>query len=483
MTTHKMPLGGQPPAGWPPAFLAQMQAQLGADFTEFESALTQPTPVSIRMNPQKMAGSPVHRYGASYNTTGLAQVPWCPDGFYLPERPSFTLDPLFQAGAYYVQEASSMLLYEALKQTVNLNRPLRVLDLCAAPGGKSTLLASMLHPDSLLICNEVIRSRVSVLRENLDKWGYPNVVVSHHDPEDMNNLTGFFDVVVVDAPCSGEGLFRKDPDAMREWSEASVLLCSARQKRILAAAGPLLDKGGVLIYSTCTYNDTENAENVRYLTENGFRNRPLILPSEWNIVERQAGDLETGDAVGYQCYPNRVRGEGFFISVFQKTAFTAPVKLDARTFRTIRALRPREAASAAKWLQNPVDFSFWEKPNGDVMALPKALEKTFLFLDSALKSKGFGLEMGQFKGQDFIPSHALALSTAINQNLPALALSKEDALRYFKKENLVFDEPVKGWLLAQYEGLNLGWVKGVGTRVNNYLPKDWRIRMDIKEYV
>lgn len=445
-----------------------MQAQLGADLPAFESALTQSPPVSIRLNPHK----------SGYDTSDLPQVPWCSNGFYLFDRPSFTLDPLFQAGAYYVQEASSMLLDVALKQTVNLNRPVRVLDLCAAPGGKSTLLASALSLDSLLVCNEVIRSRVAVLRENMDKWGYPNVVVSSHDPEEMDKLAGFFDVVVVDAPCSGEGLFRKDPDAVQEWSEANVQLCAARQKRILAAAAPLLDEGGVLIYSTCTYNDEENTENIQYLTENGFRSRPLDLPADWNVVEKK-----TSDAVGYQCYPHRVRGEGFFISVFQKTSFTASVKLDARTFRSIRALRPRETASAAKWLQNPTDFSLWEKPNGDVMALPKSLEKTFLFLDSALRSKGFGLEMGQFKGQDFIPSHALALSMAVNQALPALALSKEDALRYFKKENLVFDESVKGWLLAQYNGLNLGWVKGVGNRVNNYLPKDWRIRMDIKEYV
>ncbi|WP_420146485.1 methyltransferase RsmF C-terminal domain-like protein [Spirosoma sp.] len=452
----------------PLAFQEQMQAQLGADFPEFGAALTQPAPVSIRVNPQKPA----------LETSGLEQVPWCSDGFYLPERPSFTLDPLFQSGAYYVQEASSMLLAEALKQTVNLNRPLRVLDLCAAPGGKSTLLVSALSDDSLLICNEVIRSRVSVLRENLEKWGRPNVVVSNHDPEELDKLAGFFDVVLVDAPCSGEGLFRKDPDAMQEWSEANVALCSARQKRILAAAAPLLDEGGILLYSTCTYNDAENTDNVRFLAQNGFRNRSLNLPADWNIVEKK-----TDGAVGYQCYPHRVRGEGFFISVFQKTAFTASVKLDARTFRSIRALRPRETAAAAKWLKKPSDFSFWEKPNGDVMALPKILEKTFLFLDVALRNKGFGLEIGQFKGQDFIPSHALALSTAINPNLPAVTLSKEDALRYFKKENIAFDEPVKGWLLAQYNGLNLGWMKGVGNRVNNYLPKDWRIRMDIKEYV
>ncbi|WP_338874128.1 RNA methyltransferase [Spirosoma sp. SC4-14] len=452
----------------PSAFQTRLQTQLGSEYSAFEQALQQDAPVSIRINPAKMG----------YQTTGLDAVPWCLEGFYLPERPNFTVDPYFQAGVYYVQEASSMLLKEALTQTVNLNRPIRILDLCAAPGGKSTLLAATIHPDSLLMCNEVIRSRVSVLRENLDKWGYPNVVVSNHDPEDMSNLAGFFDVIVVDAPCSGEGLFRKDPDAMQEWSEANVQLCSARQKRILAAAAPLLDEGGILIYSTCTYNDDENTDNVRYLTTHGFRSRALTLPAEWNITEKKAGD-----SIGYQCYPHRVRGEGFFISVFQKVSFTAAVKLDARTFRSIRALRPRETASAAKWLQRPADFSLWEKPNGDVMALPKTLEKQFLFLDSALRNKGFGLEMGQFKGTDFIPSHALALSTAINPNLPAVSLSKEQALHYFKKENLLFDEPLKGWLLAQYNGINLGWLKGVGNRVNNYLPKDWRIRMDIKEYV
>lgn len=445
-----------------------MQAQLATEFPAFLTALARPAPVSIRLNPRKKG----------YDTTDLIPVPWCENGYYLPERPSFTLDPLFQAGAYYVQEASSMLLSEALRQTVNLNRPLRALDLCAAPGGKSTLLASVLSPDSLLVCNEVIRSRVSVLRENLDKWGCPNAVITNHDPEEMSNLAGFFDVVLVDAPCSGEGLFRKDPEAVQEWSEASVQLCSSRQKRILSAAANLLDEGGILIYSTCTYNDSENRNNMQYLAGRGFESRALTLPDDWGIVE-----TSSDDAVGYQCYPHRVRGEGFFISIFRKKTFTAAVKLDARTFRSIRALRTRDTASAAKWLQNPADFSFWEKPNGAVMALPKSLEKTFLFLDSALHNKGFGLDMGQFKGLDFIPSHALALSTAVNQHLPAIELSKENALRYFKKENLVFDTPVNGWLLAQYKGLNLGWMKGVGNRVNNYLPKDWRIRMDIKEYV
>lgn len=423
--------------------------------------------MSIRLNPRKPA----------FDTAGLDPVPWCEDGFYLPERPVFTLDPLFQAGAYYVQEASSMLLAEALRQTANLKRPLRVLDLCAAPGGKTTLLASMLPPDSMLIANEVIRTRIPILRENVEKWGYPNMVIANHDPDDFAGLAGFFDVVLVDAPCSGEGLFRKDVAARQEWSEENVQTCSARQKRILAAAAPLLDEKGILIYSTCTYNDSENVQNVQFLMENGFKNRQLDLPPEWNIMERQ-----TGTSVGYQCYPHRVRGEGFFISVFQKTSFAPALKTSSRPFRDWRPLRPRETTEVRGWLANPDQFSYWTKPNLDVVAVPVALEKALYLVNDVLKNKGFGLDLGTFKGTDFIPAHALALSTALAPGLSGVELSREDALRYFKKENLVMDESVRGWLLARHKGLPLGWMKGVGNRVNNYLPKDWRIRMEIPEF-
>ena len=451
----------------PAPFRAQMQHQLADEFPAFEAALGQQPPVSIRLNPRKPA----------IDTAGLEPVPWCSAGFYLPERPVFTLDPLFQAGAYYVQEASSMLLAEAMRQTANLGRPLRILDLCAAPGGKTTLLASLLLPDSMLIANEVIRTRVPILRENVEKWGYPNVVISNHDPEDFAGLAGFFDVVVIDAPCSGEGLFRKDAGAMQEWSEANVQTCSARQKRILAAAAPLLDEKGILIYCTCTYNDAENVENVQFLMENGFRNRLLNLPPEWNIAEK-----EIGTAVGYQCFPHRVRGEGFFISVFQKTGFAPALKTASRPFRDWRPLRPRETTEVRNWLANPDQFSYWTKPNLDVVAVPVALEKALYLVNDVLRHKGFGLELGIFKGTDFVPAHALALSTALALGLPGVELSRENALRYFKKENLVLDESVRGWLLARYKGLPLGWMKGVGNRVNNYLPKDWRIRMEIKEF-
>ncbi len=443
-----------------------MRAQLGNAYPAFETALQQEPPVSIRVNPRKTG--PI--------TASLEPVPWCADGFYLPERPVFTLDPLFQAGAYYVQEASSMLLTEALKQTANPGRPLRVLDLCAAPGGKTTLLASWLHLDSLLLSNEVIRTRVPILRENVEKWGFPNMAISNHDPEDFRDLTGFFDIVLVDAPCSGEGLFRKDNQAVNEWSTDSVQMCSARQKRILSAAAPLVSESGLLIYSTCTYNDDENGNNARYLLNQGFTSRKLDLPTEWGVVEK-----EYGEALGYQCYPHRTKGEGFFLAVFQqKRRLDIAIRQKPRGFKSFKSLHPKQVAKLTGWLADPKAFSYWQKPNLAVIAIPVSMENDLIWLDSALRNKGFGLELGLFKGEDFIPSHALALSTAVSPTLPGVELSKEDALRYFKKENLVLSEPMRGWLLARYQGVNLGWMKGVGARVNNYLPTDWRIRMDLK---
>ena len=466
------------PLNLPAAFVARMQHQLGPDYPAFAAALETPPPVSIRINPRKPA----------FDTTGLTPVPWCAEGFYLPNRPVFTLDPLFQAGAYYVQEASSMLLAEAIRQTAGRaktydgQRPLKALDLCAAPGGKSTLMASALPPHSVLVCNEVIRSRVPVLRENMDKWGYANVVVSHHDPEDFAPLAGFFDLVMIDAPCSGEGLFRKDPKAMGEWSPEHVTLCAARQGRILAHSAPLVAEDGWLIYSTCTYNDAENGQAVQWLSDHGFQNHPLDLPADsgtaWGVVERVFGRN-----VGYQCHPHRVRGEGFFISVFRKTASAPTPVAKTRGFKSARLVHRKQVGALKPFLRNPDQFSFWQKPNDDILAVPIALEKELVMLDGALRSKGFGIEMGLFKGQDFLPNHALALSTELATDLPGADLSRDEALHYFKKENLVLPHAPGGWLLARHQGLPLGWMKNLGNRINNYLPKDWRIRMEIPEYI
>jgi len=446
----------------PDAFLSQMQALLGNEITDFRASLLLPPPVSVRLNPAKPTTSPM--------ASGEA-VPWCAAGRYLPMRPVFTLDPLFQAGAYYAQEAASMLVDFALRQAVDLSNPLRVLDLCAAPGGKTTLLAAALHPDSLLLCNEVIRSRVAILKENVQKWGLPNIHVSHHDPEDFADLAGFFDVILIDAPCSGEGLFRKDPAAANEWSPESVQLCAGRQKRILAAAAPLLKPNGTLIYCTCTYNDAENQENAAFIGQDlGFEETELTMPASWGLVRRKRG---------YQCYPHRVRGEGFFLSVFKNRRGT-DLNTSVYAFRSMKALHHKDVRLVKDWLHDSADYAFFIKPNQEIVAVLACQVADLKILDKALSTKGLGVEIGTIKGKDFIPSHALALSTAVARDMPTIDLSASESLRFLKKENLLLDAP-KGWLLVTHQGLGLGWVKNLGNRVNNYLPKEWRIRMEITD--
>ena len=441
-----------------------MRAQLGPEFPLFAESLATQPPVSIRLNPDKQA----------YEVSNLTKVPWHPDGYYLPERPIFTLDPVFHAGGYYVQEASSMILHEVLSQLVPAFRPLRILDLCAAPGGKSTLLASWMPPGSLLLANEVIRSRVSVLKENLDRWGNPGTFTSSYDPDDFAKLTGFFDVVLVDAPCSGEGLFRKDPDAVREWSPEHVELCAARQRRILAAAVKLVAPGGTLLYSTCTYNQTENDQNAAWLVgQQNLEYLEVSLPAEWGVVARDPG---------YQCYPHRLRGEGFYFAAFRQTRGLPFRGKTARYMGKLNALKKREETALADWVQDADNYLFLQSPDGRVLFAPEALRPDLMLLDAALPQGVWLREAGEFKGKDFIPAHGLALSTAAATKLPAVTLNREMSLRFLKKENIELpaDAP-KGWLLARHEGLNLGWMKNLGNRANNYLPKDWRIRMDIRE--
>jgi len=441
-----------------------MRVQLGAEFDLFETALAMEPPVSLRLNPEKRA----------YDAAGLVRVPWHPEGYYLPERPVFTLDPIFHAGGYYVQEASSMILHEVLSQLVPAQRPLRILDLCAAPGGKSTLLASWMPPGSLLLANEVIRSRVSPLQENLERWGNPNTFTSSYDPESFAKLNGFFDVVLVDAPCSGEGLFRKDPDAVREWSPEQVQLCAVRQRRILAAAVKLVAPGGTLLYSTCTYNETENDQNAAWLVESQkLENLEIKLPADWGVVPRSPG---------YQCYPHRLRGEGFYFVAFRQTRGLPFRGKTGRYMSKLSDLKKREEAVLANWVQDADDLFFLQRPDGTVLSAPNELWNDLMLLDTALPQGVWLREAGEFKGKDFIPAHSLAMSTAMAADWPAVELDRATALSFLKKENIKLPgEAPKGWLLARHEGLNLGWMKNLGNRVNNYLPKDWRIRMDIRE--
>ncbi|MDE5701230.1 MAG: RsmB/NOP family class I SAM-dependent RNA methyltransferase, partial [Bacteroides sp.] len=271
----------------PVSFVDYTRSLLGdAEYGRLSEALSAEQPVSIRLNEAKypVASSPL-------SGDGSCRVPWTSAGFYLSRRPTFTFDPLFHAGCYYVQEASSMFVEQALRQYMS-TAPVVALDLCAAPGGKSTHVRSLLPEGSLLVANEVIRNRSQILAENLTKWGHPDVVVTNNDPADFAPLTSFFDVILTDVPCSGEGMFRKDPVAVNEWSPENVDVCWQRQRRILSDIWPCLKPGGLLVYSTCTYNTKEDEENIRWMRDTfGAEILPLDIPADWNIT----GNLLAGE--------------------------------------------------------------------------------------------------------------------------------------------------------------------------------------------
>jgi 16S rRNA C967 or C1407 C5-methylase (RsmB/RsmF family)/NOL1/NOP2/fmu family ribosome biogenesis protein len=457
-------------------FKKNMQAQLGGAFPDFEKALQADVPVSIRFNDRKLMVA----------TGFLETVKWSNgNGFYLKERPSFTLDPTFHAGAYYVQEASSMFVGEVMRQINTDDKALTVLDLCAAPGGKSTVLLSEMNDESLLVANEVIRSRYNVLQQNLAKWGFPNIAVTNHDSKDFAALNDFFDVVLVDAPCSGEGLFRKDKNARKEWSPQNVELCTGRSKRILAEAANLVKAGGYLIFSTCTYNDFENIGNAKWLTENfDYQEFKLDIPTDWGITEKE---------LGYQFYPHRTKGEGFYLAIFQKNGTTEievtedyskkykkqkkAKKTNNYSFKNIEKISARHLGLIAKWVEQPGDFAFFTAPGDSVLALPKSLIEKYQKVDAALSKKAFGIDIGTFKRDDFVPSQELALSDIINQELPTWEVDKETALQFLRKEKMEAKSGLIGWQIITYHGLKLGWVKVLKSRINNYYPKNWRILM------
>jgi NOL1/NOP2/sun family putative RNA methylase len=424
---------------------------------------------SVRLNPKKIFNIQYSIFNAQ-----LEKIPWNASGYYLPERPSFTLDPLFHAGAYYVQEASSMFLEEALKQTVDLTQPIKVLDLCAAPGGKSTLIQSLISKESLLVSNEVIKTRVNILSENIIKWGAANVIVTNNDPRDFQRLQNYFDVIVVDAPCSGSGLFRKDSNAITEWSENNVQLCAQRQQRILADIMPSLKEGGVLIYSTCSYSEEEDEEIADWLVEQwAVASCQLAIEKSWSIVETVSKKEKT---FGYRFYPDKVKGEGFFIAAFKKAAATDAEfnsgkqkpknKTEKLTAKEIEILKP--------WLINTDDF-FFIKQNDEVIALPVHLENDLALIQSSLYIKKAGVKLGSIIRNELIPAHDLAVSCIINAALPKLEVDKETALQYLRKQEIKIEPGHKGWVLLTHQQLPIGWIKVIANRINNYYPKDWRI--------
>ncbi len=438
----------------PEEFINRLRDQLGDELGLFLKEHANPAPVSVRMNPFKL----------SKNFEKNELVPWATNAFYLPERISFTHDPLFHAGCYYVQEASSMFLEQALSIAFADKQKLRVLDLCAAPGGKSTHIASLLTEGSLLVSNEVISSRNKILQQNITKWGVANVVVTQNEPADFSKLEGFFDVIVVDAPCSGEGLFRKDPDAIDHWSIENVTRCVNRQQNILHEIYPALKEGGYLIYSTCTYEEQENEFRLKQMADE-FNMLPVAIPFD------VPGSVKS--EFGTRFYPHKIKGEGFFLGMLQKSqaqhaiAISKPKSVKNTEFN----LEP--------YLENSQNFISFIK-NSEVYAFPVSVYPEIKVLLDKFFVRKAGIHIGALKGKDLIPSQELAMSIDSSKSIEKITISKEDAITYLSCDAI---NPVgikKGWALIAFENFTLGWIKSLGNRSNNYYPKEWRILTKVK---
>ena len=447
---------------FPPNFLSLLSAENGFDEESFIKAhQLNDAPTAIRVNPFKPSTPKTDQ-----------QVPWCADGFYLNTRPSFTFDPLFHAGCYYVQEASSMFIDHIFKNIrQNDAEPVKVLDLCAAPGGKSTLLNSAIGAADLLLANEIIKTRVPVLTDNLSRWGQANVIVSNNDPKDIGRLKSFFDIMLVDAPCSGSGMFRKDPQAMNEWSEANVELCHQRQERILADVLPALKEDGYLIYSTCSYSHQENEDILDWLCQE-FEMESIRIPiyQEWGIIETQSALQK---AWGYRFYPGQVKGEGLFAACLKKKTNTGELGTFKNNMQ--QKISSKEIDQVKTYINNPDNFYYF-KVNDDWLAINREHKETLNILQRHLYLKKSGVRVGKLMGKDLIPDHELALSTIINKDaVLQTELNHDQAIQYLRRDNIDINTTEKGWSLMNFEGHALGWAKLLPNRINNYYPKEIRI--------
>lgn len=448
----------------PIEFITRTRTLLGSDYDRLEKALQAEVPVSIRINERK--GTPAPLEGEP--------VAWCRNGYYLPERLSFTFDPLFHAGNYYVQEASSMFLEQAIQTFVKA--PVSCLDLCAAPGGKSTHLLSILPENSLVVSNEVIRSRSNILAENITKWGNPNNIVLNNDPGEIGQLTHLFDVIVTDVPCSGEGMFRKDTDSTGEWSISNVELCAARSRRIVGDIWKALKPGGLLIYSTCTYNTEEDEENIHFFIEE-FGAEPLYIPvaTSWQI----SGPLKFNHPV-YRFFPHRTKGEGFFLAVLRKTSEEKEIQekhFKPKNKKEKGKAKPAIPSFVNEWLTNSGQFHL-EIREDAIQAFPKDHLDIYHLLADKFRVVSAGIRIGEIKGKDILPAHALAMSTELNKEaFTHIDLDWDNAIKFLKKEALFLPDDIrKGYVLVGYKGQPLGFVKHLGNRANNLYPQEWRIR-------
>ena len=488
----------------PQAFQQQMCALLGdneagALCTALSSGNT---PTSIRTNPFKPLKDGECLFAPVDNGELLSDiavpptlrpVPWCSSGSYLSERPTFAHDPLWHAGAYYVQEAASMFIAQAYKviesthaDEATKGNPLKMLDLCAAPGGKSTLWRSLLPDDALLVANEPIRQRAQILAENLTKWGHPHTFVIQAFPDAFTSLEETFDIIATDVPCSGEGMFRKDEQAREEWSPTAVISCAERQRDILTAVWPALKEGGFCVYSTCTFNREENEDLVAWACDTlGAELVEIPTDAAWHI----SGDTTGRNLPVYHFFPHRTEGEGLFLALLRKkTQDVGESLLGGDTFlsskwektqgsRAVKGKKRGNTPSAKpnatllSWLPNAEDFTFQCSEAGVWTAVPTAFVGIREQLAKVAPLLIGGIEIAEEKGKKLVPQHALAMSISTSDSaFPRVEISRELALAYLHREAITLPlEAPRGYVVLTYRGIALGFA-------NNLYPNEWRLR-------
>jgi len=447
----------------PEEFIKRIHTQKNIDEEALLKSLKEPSPVSIRTNPAKWKLIP----------SDAENIQWSRNGYYLKYRPSFTLDPLFHSGCYYPQEASSMFLEQVIRQTTDLPGNYRVLDLCAAPGGKSTHLSEIIGPDNLLVANEAIRARAAILSETITKWGCGNTLVTQNDPSALGRLTGYFDIIVIDAPCSGEGMFRSDI-AVNEWSISNTVHCAERQKRIVMDVWPALRQNGILVYSTCTFNPGENEENIKWLTEKNEAECIRLDVKDFDGIT----EIDFEGIYGYGFYPGKIRGEGFFISAVRKTGKQGREHIRSQKRAELKPAR-NDLEVADKWTTYTKERLF--KWGDELFAAPCNMED-YLYLYKNLKVVRTGTKIFSSKNNKYLPSYELSLSLNLKKDVfPKNEITLSEALSFMKRDNVILHDAPKGWNLVSYKGIDLGFVNNIGNRVNNYFPVEWRIRMNLPE--
>ena len=436
-------------------------------YSLFAEGISAPPPVSIRLNTVKAHGMQVNP------SSDDGPVGWCAEGHYLKERPNFTFDPLFHAGAYYVQDASSMFVSHVLRQYIS--QPVTMLDLCAAPGGKSTAALSALPHGSFLVANEPIPLRAQILVENLKKWGMSEVAVTNNYPRDWQRSGIMFDVILADVPCSGEGMFRKDHASISEWSVQNVENCRTLQRQIVESAWHCLNPGGLLIYSTCTLNARENEENVAWMAEElGAIPMPVDIDEDWRITPPLAGSIP----YCYRFIPGVSRGEGLFMAALRKPGTTEPpLQKKKRTSKRAKPISTEAttAKTVSGWLCEG-DYAI-KQSGSDVFAIPHPYEALWTQLQQ-LKLLHAGVHCAVVKGRDLVPQQSLALSTSLRHGAFAeVTLDYAQCIAYLRKESIELppDTP-RGFVLLTYKGMAIGFAKNIGNRSNNLYPAEWKIR-------